>query len=229
MAITEEEFQKALEAADGGDVEAQLQVAELYKEGQGCKKSIDKWLKYLKKAESNGSTKALEILLAHYEARGDKAGYVNALKSGRKNGIAKACITLADYYANGKKGVAVDLQTAHNIISEVKGRGTKITDDKELEIVNLIEARYEKINTRNKLILLSKIFAGLFLLDGFIAFNWLIAIILISPLVAGFIIWFGKYGQKANNLIAAKIIIGILGVISTLYIVLFAFVFLAKS
>lgn len=220
--VTSEEekvFEELRIAAENGNAEAQIRVAECYKNGQGCKKSLDKWLIYMKKAEANGSISARNELLTYYHDKvKNTSGYISTLKSGRKQGDKNAAITLADVYANGKEGEAVDLESAYEIVKKLKDSGAEFDDTKHLAIIEKIEFRHETMSTRKNLILIFKIFiyafAASLLLNFMSLFGVILMAMVIGPSIKWLIPWFESLVQKADNLTTAKIVVAIVGIIS---------------
>ncbi len=218
-------FEQIRIAAENGDADAQFRLAECYKNGFGCKKSIDKCLVYMKKAEANGNEDARRELLTYYhDVVKEKSKYVDILKSGRKQGDQKSTVLLADLYANGKEGVITDLQYAYEIISKLKENGAVFEDATEFEIAERIEARYETITTRKNLILLFKIFMYAFGASLLLNYLGLLGIVVmavfIGPAIKWLIPWYDGYVQRADSLDTAKIIAWVAGIISVPYTLL---------
>lgn len=216
---SENAFEELRIAADNGDADAQFRIAECYKNGQFCKKSIDKWHIYMKKAEANGSISARYELLTYYHDKVKNiSGYISMLKSGRRQGDKNAAITLADVYANGKEGEMVDLEYAYEIIKKLKDNDVEFDDPKQLAIIEKIEFRHETMATRKNLILVFKIFIYAFAVSLLLNFMSLFGVILmamvIGPSIKWLIPWFESLVQKADNLTTAKIVVAIAGIIS---------------
>ena len=216
---SENAFEELRIAADNGDTEAQIRIAECYKNGQFCKKSIDKWHIYMKKAEANGSISARNELLTYYHDKVKNiSGYISMLKSGRRQGDKNAAITLADVYANGKEGESVDLEYAYKIVKNLKDNDAEFDDPKQLAIIEKIEFRHETMTTRKNLILVFKIFiyafAASLLLNFMSLFGVILMAMVIGPSIKWLIPWFESLVQKADNLTMAKIVAAIAGIIS---------------
>ncbi|MBR6250309.1 MAG: sel1 repeat family protein [Bacteroidales bacterium] len=224
-ANAEAEFNRLLEAASNGDVEAQLSVAYCYKDGRGCKKNTAKSVSYFEKAEANGSSKAKDELLTYYrdEAK-NSSKYLEVLRRNVKKGDVKSSVLLADIYANGKEDESADLERAYKIVSQLRKDNAEFEDAADAEIVMKIEERYKTIGTRKKMDLWFKIFICAFGVSIFLNFfsllGAIIMAVLIAPALKFFMPSYEQHLQKADSLSKAKAILWIVGSISSIFTIL---------
>ena len=218
-----EAFTQLQQAADEGDVESQLLVAECFRNGIGCNKNIDRWVRYIKKAEAADNVYARHELVAYYKYVGEMNQYVELLKKGSCKGDLSLTVLLADAYANGIKSdseevLEIDLEDAHKIVKTLKDGGTTFENPDEAKIVERIEARYATITTRNALRITFNVFIIVIGISLLLNFLGLIGIVLcamiVAPSIKWLLPWFKGYVQKVDDLWKARIYVIIAGIIS---------------
>lgn len=217
-----EAFEQLQQAADNGDVESQLLIAECFRNAIGCNKNIDKWVRYIRKAEAADNVYARRELVDYYKYVSQMSDYVDLLKKGSLSGDVRLTVLLADAYANGVKDgdeevVEVDLEGAHKIVKTLKDAGTTFDNPDERLIIERIETRYSTIMSRNAMRMTFNVFvittaiALLLIFSGLLGL--ILCILLVIPSIKYLLPWYKGYVQKVDELWKARIFVIIAGVI----------------
>jgi TPR repeat protein len=124
------EFEALLARAEGGDGEAQFELAERYAFGRDVEKSPEEAKKWYLRAADSGHEKSRELLVASY-IRGTLTGYepktdfvrlLPWMKDAARAGNVVVMQILAEKYSRGEE-VAQDLWEAHRWLQALAERG----------------------------------------------------------------------------------------------------------
>jgi TPR repeat protein len=125
--------------ADGGDLDAQIKVAELYLATPGTKNAFSNAFKYFSMAARKDHPKAL-FFLAECQERGKglpaspELAFMNYLKAAKK-GHLEACVSVGHFYETGR-AVFKDLPKAKEFYAYAASKGNAEAKKSLLRVLN---------------------------------------------------------------------------------------------